>query len=191
MRNAISNLTDEPFPQPIKSDTYIPDRMASSMASRRLITVIGATGNQGSGIINTVLAIPTLKAKYALRGVTRDLESAKAQALMQRGVEMVKADLNDVESLRAAMRGSYGAFGVTDFWAVHSQEIEMQQGKNIFEACKAEGVSHYVYSSLPYAEKVTEGVLNLPYYDGKAMVEEFIEANKGDTICSYIRPGRD
>ena len=129
------------------------------MSSRKLITVFGATGSQGSGVINTVLAVPTLKEKYALRAVTRDPESAKSQALKQKGVEMVKADLNDVESLRAAVQGSYGVFGMTDFWSIHSQEIEVQQGKNLFEACKAQGVRHYVWSSLPWAQKLTKGVL--------------------------------
>ncbi|KAH7396382.1 hscarg protein [Pyrenochaeta sp. MPI-SDFR-AT-0127] len=159
------------------------------MSPTRLITVFGATGAQGSGVINTVLAVPALKAKYTLRAVTRDPESAKSQALKQRGVELVKGDLNDVESLKAAVKGSYGVFGMTDFWSIHSQEIEMQQGKNLFEACKAQDVRHYVWSSLPYALKMTNGALTqLPYFDGKALVEQYIEANKGDMIASYFWP---
>lgn len=160
------------------------------MSPQRLITVFGATGAQGSGVINTVLAVPTLKAKYALRAVTRDLESAKSLALKERGVELVKGDLNDVESLETAVRGSYGVFGMTDFWSIHSQEIEMQQGKNLFHACKSQNIRHYVWSSLPYAIKQTNGVLTqLPYFDGKAIVEEYIEENKGDMIASYFWPG--
>lgn len=161
------------------------------MTAPRLITVFGATGAQGSGVINTVLGVPTLKAKYILRAVTRDVESAKSQALRERGVSLVKGDLNDVESLKIAVKGSYGVFGMTDFWSIHSQEIEMQQGKNLFHACKAQGVRHYVWSSLPHALRVTNGVLTqLPYFDGKAIVEEYIEANKGDMIASYFWPGK-
>lgn len=161
------------------------------MTSPRILTVFGATGAQGSGVINTVSAIPSLKAKYALRAVTRDPGSAKAKALKEKGVEVVKGDLNNVESLKTAVKGSYGVFGMTDFWSIHSQEIEIQQGKNLFEAVKAEGVQHYVWSSLPWAHKLTDGNLTqLPYFDGKAIVEAHIEANKGNMIASYFMPGK-
>lgn len=161
------------------------------MIPPRIITVFGATGNQGSGIINTVLTVPALRGKYTLRGVTRDPEGPKGTALSQKGVELVKADLNDLDSLKAAIRGSYGVFGMTDFWSIHSKDVEVQQGKNLFEACKAEGVQHLVYSSLPWATKTTNGILHhLEHFDSKAMVQEFIEAHKGDMIASYFRPGK-
>ncbi|RMY69576.1 hypothetical protein D0863_06369 [Hortaea werneckii] len=156
---------------------------------KRLLTIFGATGNQGGSIIDLVLASPELSTKYALRGITRDPSSAKSQALASQGVGMVQADLNDVASLQRAMQGAYGAFGVTDFWAVMSKEVEFQQGRNLFEAAKAAGVRHYVWSSLPWAEKLTEGVLrHVDHFDSKAMVEEYAEANKGGMVVSYYMP---
>lgn len=159
------------------------------MSSKKLLTIFGSTGNQGGSVIDCVLANPNLHRKYSLRGITRDPASAKSKALSDKGVDMVKADLNDVASLKTAVQGSYGVFGVTDFWAVMSKDIEVQQGKNVFEAVKEAGVKHYVFSTLPYVEKLTEGVLrHVDHFDGKAMVAEYVEANKGDMIASYSMP---
>lgn len=161
------------------------------MSSGKLLTIFGATGNQGGSVIDAVLARPELKEKYSLRGITRDPASGKSKAMADQGVEMVKGDLNDVESLKEAVKGSYGVYGMTDFWAVMDKGIEIQQGKNIFEACKAQGVKHYVFSTLPYAEKISDGVLkHVDHFDSKAMVAEHIEANKGDMMASYCMPGK-
>lgn len=105
---------------------------------------------------------------------------------------MVRADLSDPASLRAAVRGAHGVFGVTDFWATRSKAVEVRQGKNIFEACAAEGVRHLVWSSLPYAEKLTGGLLrHVDHFDSKAVVEEFVEGEKGRVgmVVSYFMPG--
>ncbi|KAL1591126.1 hypothetical protein WHR41_00301 [Cladosporium halotolerans] len=159
------------------------------MSSKRLLTIFGATGNQGGSIIDTVLARPELSAKYALRGITRDPSSGKSKALASRGVEVVRAELDDVESLKTAVTGSYGVFGVTDFWAVMSKAREMQQGKNIFAACQAAGVKHFVFSSLPHVSKLSKGKHTLvEHFDGKAEVELVIEAEKKDMIASYFMP---
>jgi uncharacterized protein YbjT (DUF2867 family) len=64
----------------------------------KLLTVIGATGNQGLSVINAALKGGT----YRVRGLTRNPASEKATALASRGVEIVKADINDEQSLIAA-----------------------------------------------------------------------------------------
>ncbi|EMD00756.1 hypothetical protein BAUCODRAFT_182018 [Baudoinia panamericana UAMH 10762] len=159
------------------------------MSSKKLLTIFGASGNQGGSVIDFVLSSGSLQAKYALRGITRDPSSSKSQALASKGVDMVKADMNDIDSLKTAIRGSYGVFGVTDFWAVLSKEIEVRQGKNIFDAVKAEGVKHYIWSSLPWTAKVSNGkYTHIDHFDGKAEVEEYVEKGKGDMIASYFMP---
>lgn len=161
------------------------------MSSKKLLTIFGATGNQGGSVIDTVLSHPGLKQQYSLRGITRDPSSGKSKAMAERGVEVVQAELNDVESLKKAVKGSYGVFGVTDFWSLLDKQKEIQQGKNIFEACKAKGVRHFIFSTLPWAEKITDGVLkNVDHFDSKAEVGEFIEENKGDMMASYVMPGK-
>jgi hypothetical protein len=159
------------------------------MSSKRLLTVFGATGKQGGSVIDIVLARPELSTKYALRGITRDPSSSKSQKLASSGVEVVKGDLDDVESLKSALAGSYGVFGVTDFWASMSKSQEMQQGKNILAACKSSDVKHLVWSSLPHVIKLSEGKFeNVEHFDGKAEIELVIEEEKGSMIASYFMP---
>lgn len=70
------------------------------MASPRLIVVIGATGTQGGSVVSALLENPS----YRIRGVTRNASSEKAKALSAKGVEVVTADVNDIESLKKAFQ---------------------------------------------------------------------------------------
>ena len=160
------------------------------MSAKKLITVFGATGNQGGSILDIVLARPDLQEKWALRGITRDPQSSKSKALTEKGVEMVKADVDDPESVKQAVSGSYGVFGVTDFWSIMDKEREIKQGKNIFQASKEAGVKHFVWSALPYAEKITDGALkHVDHFDSKAIVALHAEENKSDMWVTYVMPG--
>lgn len=159
------------------------------MSNKLILAVVGATGTQGGSVIDSVLSRPELSTKYTLRGITRNPASDKAKALSARGVEVVKADLDDLESLKAAFSGAWGVFGVTDFWSLGSKAREIQQGKNIFHACQARNVEHLVWSSLPNVTKLSNGRRHLvDQFDGKAEVEEFIKSNKGSMIASYFMP---
>ncbi|KAF2172915.1 hypothetical protein M409DRAFT_49426 [Zasmidium cellare ATCC 36951] len=159
------------------------------MSVKKILTIFGATGKQGGSVIDVVLAHPELAAKYDLRGISRDPSSGKSKALASKGVEVVQGELDDLESLKKAVKGSYGVFGVTDFWSILDKQREIRQGKNIFDAAKAENVHHFVFSSLPYAEKLTKGELkHVDHFDSKAQVAEYAEANKGDMISSYVMP---
>ena len=54
-------------------------------------------------------------------------------------------------------------------------EAEITQGKNLADACKEAGVQHLIWSSLPYASKVSNGKYGgLHHFDSKAQVEVYI-----------------
>jgi uncharacterized protein YbjT (DUF2867 family) len=55
----------------------------------KIITVFGATGNQGGSIVRAVLADPVLSKEYTVRAITRDTSKASAQALKAKGAEIV------------------------------------------------------------------------------------------------------
>lgn len=101
-----------------------------------LLVVLGATGNQGGSVINSILGDATAKSMFKIRAITRDTTKPKAKALADRGAEVVAADLADKESLARAFEGAYAVFSVTDYWAKMSKAVEVEQGKNVADAAK-------------------------------------------------------
>src|SRR3954468_17774018 len=119
----------------------------------KTIAVLGATGTQGGGLARAILADP--EREFAVRAVTRDPGSAKAQELAAAGAEVVAADLDDEGSLRTAFDGVYGAFVVTNFFAPRSEaeiaarsaaEMELEQAGNAARAARDAGVQHVIWS---------------------------------------------
>ncbi len=75
---------------------------------KKIIAVVGATGAQGGGLVRAI--INDKNGEYTARALTRNPQSDEAKALAFLGAEVVKADLDDIESLRQAFKGAYGAF---------------------------------------------------------------------------------
>lgn len=105
----------------------------------KLIVIFGATGNQGGSVIKSILADKSLASTFRLRGVTRDVSKPAARALTDSGVEMVSGNLEDRASLDAAVKGAYGVFAVTDYWAKMDGPLEIRQGKGIADASLVSG----------------------------------------------------
>ncbi|KAL1801757.1 hypothetical protein ACET3X_002099 [Alternaria dauci] len=162
------------------------------MTSKKIITVLGATGNQGGSVIAALLAHPEIASQYSIRGVTRDASKPSAQKLLSNGVELIKADLNDPASLRAAFDCAYAVFVVTNYWETMSKSTEVTQGKNAVDAAIATGVKHLIISSLPNVTALTNGALsNVEHYDSKAEVSDYAEAQKTKTgmWVTHFMPG--
>ncbi len=130
----------------------------------KTILVIGATGAQGGSVLRHLRA-----ARWNVKALVRDPEKPTAKALAEQGVELVHGNLNDIESLKAAMNGVYGVFSVQQFWET-GFDMEVQQGKNVADAAKAAGVQHLVYSSVDGAERKS----GIPHFDTKGIIEEYI-----------------
>ena len=62
--------------------------LAKAHIMSKLITVFGATGNQGGSVIKHILADSTLSKTFKIRGITRDTSKPAAQALAKQGVEL-------------------------------------------------------------------------------------------------------
>jgi len=150
------------------------------MPSRKVIAVVGATGAQGGGLVRAILNDKS--GEFAARAITRDVNSRKAKQLADAGAEVVAANVDDVESLKRAFAGAYGAFCVTFFWDHFSPEREMAEAKNMAAAAKHAGVQHVIWSTLEDTRKwvplddnrmpTLKEKYKVPHFDGKG------EANK-------------
>jgi len=137
------------------------------MTNNNIILVTGATGAQGGSVTRHLIA----DGKFVVRCLTRNSNSDKAKALKESGADVVTGDLDDIESLKAAMDGCHGVFGVTNFWEHFGKEY--QQGKNLIDAVAASNVEHFVFSTLPNANKISNGELSVPHFDIKPQLEEY------------------
>jgi uncharacterized protein YbjT (DUF2867 family) len=121
------------------------------MADKKIIAVVGATGAQGGGLVRAILGDSS--GAFAVRALTRDVDSEKAQELAKLGAEVVKADLDSGPSLRAAFDGAYGAFCVTFFFEHFVPEKEQVQAAAMAQAAKQAGLKHVVWSTLEDTRK--------------------------------------
>jgi uncharacterized protein YbjT (DUF2867 family) len=115
------------------------------MSEKKIISVVGATGAQGGGLVRAILADPA--GGFTARALTRNTGSDKAKELARLGAEVVQADVDDAESLKRAFKGAYGAYCVTFFWAHLSPEREIANATAMARAAKDAGVRHAVWST--------------------------------------------
>lgn len=137
------------------------------MKQKLTILVTGATGAQGGSVARALLE----GGKFAVRALTRNASSTQAQELARAGAEVVEGTMDDIESLKRAMKGCYGVFGVTNFW--EHFEKEYRHGKNLIDAVDQTDIKHFVFSSLANYHKISKGTLSVPHYDIKAALEDY------------------
>ena len=154
--------------------------------SKKIIAIFGATGSQGGGLARAILNDPA--SEFSVRAITRDIHSEKAKALATMGAEVVSGDIDDVESIKKALKGAYGAYCVTFFWDHFSVEKEMAEAKNMATAAKEAGVEHVIWSTLEDVRKFVPLSDNrMPTLNEKYKVPHF--DGKGDSDHYFIDLG--
>jgi uncharacterized protein YbjT (DUF2867 family) len=151
------------------------------MADKKIIVVVGATGAQGGGLARAILA--DASSGFAVRALTRDVNSDKARELAALGAEVVAADIDDRASLANAFAGAYGAFCVTFFWAHFSPEKELAEASAMAEVAKETGLRHVIWSTLEDTRKrvplhdnrmpTLMGKYKVPHFDAKGEANNF------------------
>ena len=132
------------------------------------ILVTGATGNVGHNVVEQLA-----QRGAQVRALVRDPSKANFPA----GVEVVRGDLLDVDSLRAAMSGVSALFLLNGVVA-----DEYTQALIALNVARETGIERIVYLSVIHSDRY----VNVPHFAGKFGVERMIEQMKlGATI---LRP---
>ncbi|MBK9106824.1 MAG: NmrA/HSCARG family protein [Saprospiraceae bacterium] len=142
---------------------------------KKIIAVIGATGLQGKGVIDSLIKEGSFKA----RAITRNPEKYSGPA-----DEVAQGDLTDLASLTTAFKNAHGVFVVTNFW---EGADEIAQGKMAIQAAKDAGVNHFIWSTLPDVEKISNGKFNVPHFTGKAKVDALVR-DAGFENYTFVQP---
>src|SRR5256712_2941281 len=132
--------------------------------NKKLIAVIGATGKQGGGAVRALQA----SGQFKVRALTRD--PGKHRELAE---EVVEADLDRPETLKAAFEGAHGVFLVTNFWEEGTDEL--QQATAAVRAAKDNDVKHFIWSTLPDVEAISGGKFDVPHFTGKAKIDLIVK----------------
>ena len=135
-----------------------------SSSKQKLIAVVGATGQQGGAVVRALQA----QGQFKVRALTR--HPAKHRGLAD---EVVEADLDRPETLKAAFAGAHGVFLVTNFWEQGTDELK--QATAAVRAAKEAGVKHFVWSTLPDVEAISGGKFHVPHFSGKAKIDRIVK----------------
>jgi uncharacterized protein YbjT (DUF2867 family) len=105
---------------------------------QKLVVVTGATGKQGGAVVKSLL-----ERGHEVRAVTRSTDSAKARQLVDAGIPLVRASLEDTAALTKALEGATALFAMTTPFEGGTQ-VETRQGISAADAAKAGGVNDFV-----------------------------------------------
>src|SRR6266852_7687031 len=100
--------------------------------NKKLIAVVGATGQQGGAVVRALQADKQFKVRALTRNPAKHSELAD---------EVIQADLNRPETLTAAFEGANGVFLITNFWEKGTDELA--EATTAVRAARDAGVKHF------------------------------------------------
>src|SRR5713101_5253637 len=116
--------------------------------NKKLIAVVGATGQQGGAVVRALQAGNQFNVRALTRNPARHSELAD---------EVIQADLNRPETLTAAFEGAHGVFLVTNLWEEGTDELK--QATAPVRAAKEAGFANHTFVIAPFYYQNLIGVL--------------------------------
>jgi len=132
---------------------------------KKTILVTGATGKQGGAVARHLV-----NHGWHVRLLCRDPNKPAVEPFREMGVDIVRGNLDDCDSVLSAARGAYGIYSVQSL--EQGTDVECRQGKLLAEVAKQCNTQHFVYSSVASAHRKTY----IPHFESKWQVEEHIRS---------------
>ncbi|KAL1597896.1 hypothetical protein SLS60_008384 [Paraconiothyrium brasiliense] len=138
----------------------------------KILAIFGATGQQGSSIVDHVLNDSELSRQYEIRAITRDVTSEKAKQLKDK-VEVVHGDILNRSSIETALTGVHTVFIMTA--PMLSPDIEYDTVKTIADIALEKDAKYIIFSTLPSVHELSGGkYTKVTPFDSKARAEQYI-----------------
>ena len=138
----------------------------------KILAIFGATGQQGSSIVDYVLNDSELSRQYKVRAITRDVTSEKAIQLKDK-VEIVYGDMLNRSSLETALTSVHTVFIMTAPFL--SPDVEYDTVKTIADIALEKDNKYIIFSTLPSIHKLSGGkYTKVTPFDIKAKAEQYI-----------------
>lgn len=137
-------------------------------AKKERVVICGITGNQGGSVYDALKGDDD--DRYELVGFSRTRTE-------WRGLELLKGDLADLDSLLKIFEGADYVFGMTQPWSpdykVADAEGEIMQGANLIQACLECKVKRLIFSAAAHDGKRS----GIPHVDSKVEIEARLKAS--------------
>jgi uncharacterized protein YbjT (DUF2867 family) len=139
----------------------------------QILAVFGATGQQGSSVMDYVLNDSELSQQYKIRAITRNINSESAKQLKEK-VEVVHGDMLNQASLSTALAGVHTVFAITAPFL--SPDIKYNVVKTIADITIKKDAKYIIFSTLPSVHELSSGkYTKVTPFDTKAKAEQYVQ----------------
>lgn len=155
--------------------------MESTMTTdNQTILVVGATGNQGTAVVDQLL---DSEEDFEILGLTRDTTTDRAHDVGTKGdaVELVEGDLDAPDTLREPVDRADAVFAVIDFWTL-GYDRQVRYGENLAEVLGDADIDHVVFSGVADQDRDT----GVAHFDS---VQEITDALRAEDLpLTVVKP---
>lgn len=166
------------------------------MSSPTSFLIAGGTGRQGGSVVNALLADKSISVQAKdIYVLTRNIEGSAATKLATRGVQLVRGELGQPDAIfKHLINQGVDLKKTGAFLAQAHGPTELSDAKGFIDACVANGLLYFVYSSVDRGGKVLSDrdASYCKTFSDKFEIEKHLEAagagSKSTTDFTILRP---